>query len=354
MFGSCKKDTNGDNNADAFDRKVMLTNVGNNLIVPAYNNFQQAVIQYDSSVTDFCQNPDASKLLTLQQKFKLAYIAWEYCCSFEFGPAEQLYLSKSVNTFPTDVTQINSNIQAGSYDLNAVMNLDAKGLPAFDYLLFGVGADNSAILIKYTSDGDAGKRKQYLMDLSADTKNKIGAVVAQWKDGYLDAFINNTGTDIGSSTSYLYNEFLKSYEGLKNYKFSLPLGRMAGQTTTSPEKVEAYYSGISGELAKHHWNSTKYIWEGRDLNGVDGAGFQEYLASVEGGGTLITQTLQQQANIEATFAALPGGKLSDIIIQQFDKADAINTELQKLTRFYKSDFSSLLGIAITFNSGDGD
>jgi uncharacterized protein len=355
MLGACKKNTADDTNAAAaFDRKAMLANIGNNLIMPAYHNFQSAALSFDSAVSAFEQQPNGPNLSALQQQFKVTYKAWEYCCSYEFGPAEQFYLSKNINTFPTDITQINSNIGAGTYDLNAVMNLDAKGLPAFDYLLFGIGADRDAIVLKYTTDADAVKRKRYLLNLSADMKQKIGAVVAEWEASYLVSFTNNTGTDIGSSTSYLYNEFLKSYEGLKNYKFSIPLGRMSGQTTTSPEKVEAYYSGISTELAKDHWTSTYNIWEGKDKNGVDGIGFREYLAGVEGGSALVTQTNQQQANVEAALAALPSGKLSDIIVQQVGRADAVNTELQKLTRFYKSDLSSLLGIAITFNSGDGD
>jgi hypothetical protein len=35
-------------------------------------------------------------------------------------------------------------------------------------------------------------------------------------------------------------------------------------------------------------------------------------------------------------------------------ATNFHTELQKHTRFFKSDMSSLLGLAITFSSGDGD
>jgi predicted lipoprotein len=356
IFVACKKDPTEDNNTsgESFDRKAMLTNIGTNLIVPAYQNFQKAVLNFDSSIIAFTQNPDATNLLIVQQNFKVAYKAWEYCDPFGFGPAEQHYLGKNVNTFPTDVAQIAANINSGSYDLNAVMNLDAKGLPAFDYLLFGIGADNEAILGKYTSDADAAKRKQYLTNLSTDLKGKITIVVSEWKSGYLNAFVNNIGTDIGSSTSYLYNEFLKSYEAIKNYKFGIPLGKMSGQTSALPEKVEAYYSGISSELAKDHWKSIKNIWEGESLNGTDGMGFQEYLLSVEGGEDLNVQTLQQQANVEVTLAGLPSGKLSDAITQQFTKVEPVHTELQKMTRFYKSDLSSLLGITITFSSGDGD
>lgn len=354
-LGACKKETKDDNTTDsAFDRKAMLTNMGTNLIIPGYQKLQATVQLLDSSIVLFNQQPDETNLLSVQQNFKAAYIAWEYCSSFEFGPAEQLYLGKNVNTFPTDVAQMNANINSGSYNLDAIANWDAKGLPAMDYLLFGVGADNAAIVLKYTTDASATNRKQYLANISTDMKTKVNTVLTAWRGGYYETFINSTGTDIGSSTSYLYNAFVMGYEILKNYKFSLPLGRMSGQTTTSPEKVEAFYSGYSTELAKAHWNSAYEVWEGKGLNGVDGIGFHEYLQSVEGGADLITQTQQQQAKVLTAFAAMPAGRLSDAIVQQFDKVDAVNTELQKLTRFYKSDMSSLLGITITFNSGDGD
>lgn len=352
---ACKKETNGDSITDSsFDRKAMLTNMGTNLIIPGYQRLQAAVLLLDTSIAQFNQNPDEANLVVVQQNFKAAYKAWEYTCSFEFGPAEQQFLGKNINTFPTDVNQINTNIVSGSYNLDAIANWDAKGLPALDYLLFGVGTDNAAIVVQYTTDPSAANRKQYLAGISIDMKNKINIVLGAWKGGYLETFVNSTGTDIGSSTSYLYNGFVMGYEVLKNYKFSLPLGRMMGQTAPAPEKVEAYYSGYSSELAKDHWSSTKDIWEGKGLNGIDGIGFHEYLLSVEGGTDLIVKTQQQQTNVVNVWAAMPAGRLSDAITQQFDKVDAVNTELQKLTRFYKSDMSSLLGITITFNSGDGD
>jgi uncharacterized protein len=43
-----------------------------------------------------------------------------------------------------------------------------------------------------------------------------------------------------------------------------------------------------------------------------------------------------------------------LVAQNHPTVDALHTELQKHTRFFKSDMSSLLGIAITFSSGDGD
>ena len=47
-------------------------------------------------------------------------------------------------------------------------------------------------------------------------------------------------------------------------------------------------------------------------------------------------------------------KLSELVVNDPAKAEAIFTELQKMTRFIKGDMSSILGIAITYSSGDGD
>jgi hypothetical protein len=51
---------------------------------------------------------------------------------------------------------------------------------------------------------------------------------------------------------------------------------------------------------------------------------------------------------------LPASNLSTAISNDFNRVDEVHTELLKLTRFYKSDLSSLIGIAVTYSSGDGD
>ena len=78
------------------------------------------------------------------------------------------------------------------------------------------------------------------------------------------------------------------------------------------------------------------------------------MQKVVGGNELLALTAEQVAVVDAKFNALPNIKLANAITQQFQLVDDVHTELQKSTRFYKSDMSSLLGIAITYSSGDGD
>ena len=253
---ACKKKDKQDEDDEKadFDRKPMLENIGSNIIIPSYENLNTAVNKLDSAILDYTANPDLTRLTNTQNLFKDAYKAWVACSMFEFGPAETALLRVNVNTFPTTVATIESNITNGTYDLSSVSNLSAKGFPAIDYLLFGIGADNNAILAEYVSGTNAANRKQYLNDISAEIKSKVNSVYNSWIPGggnYYNTFVNSTGTSSGSSTALLVNQLNQDLEIAKNYRCGIPLGKNSGGVLY-PEQVEAYYSGISKDLALLH------------------------------------------------------------------------------------------------------
>jgi hypothetical protein len=78
-------------------------------------------------------------------------------------------------------------------------------------------------------------------------------------------------------------------------------------------------------------------------------------ATAVGGIELIAETEKQVSNINTVLSSIDdNADLSQLINANSSKVSDLNTELQKLTRYYKSDMSSVLGIAITYTSGDGD
>jgi hypothetical protein len=181
-------------------------------------------------------------------------------------------------------------------------------------------------------------------------------VADAWNGNYKSQFLNANGTESGSSTSTFYNEFVKSFEALKNFKVGLPLGKRPGQTNVMPELVEARYSGKSLEFLKLHIQNLDQIWKGKPYNSdVDGVGFKEYLESVEGGRELIILSESQMMNVTKAVNEIPTtARFSELLTAEPFKIETLHTELQKQTRFFKSDMSSVLGIAITYSSGDGD
>lgn len=350
-FSSCEKTSEGDN---GYDRKPLLENYANNLIIPAYTSLQTSVNDLQSKINTLNADVSEANLVAAQNAWKAAYLKWQYANSYNFGPAAEEGLQKSlveeIGTFPVSTTKINNAITTGTYNLND-FNRDARGFLAAEHLLFSLTDDQASVLQSLQDQ----TRRQYLADVTGNIKTKVDAVLNTWNTSYKTTFLSNTGTDVGSSVSALYNEFVKSFESIKNFKVALPLGLRPGQVQTEPTKVEAYYSGTSIEMLKAHYDAVEDIWYGRDKNGNDGPGFREYLEETVGGPALIISTEAQMNAIRTALASLDNQqRLSAQLATNPEPVNNVHTELQNHIRFFKSDLSSLLGIVITYSSGDGD
>lgn len=353
-FTACNNNSNNNENATAFDRKAMLQNYAEQVIIPAYEQLLVQTQALNSAVNGFVQNPANNTLQTAQTALENALLAWQQANAFNFGPAGEMGIRKSLNdeigVFPISVTKTENYINNGDTSF-ANFDRDTRGFYALDYLLFNNVADS--VIASFTDN----KRKNYLMACTNHLLRSIMLVNNAWQGAYKNDFVNNTGTDIGSSLSVFYNEYVKSFEALKNFKFGIPLGLRPGQTKPLPQNVEAYYSGLSVKLALAHWQAVKNVWNGVSIiNPLKGGiGLKDYLKSVTGGETLVGSTQAQMAAVDFAFSQINANeKLSDQISTNFDKVNNIHTELQKQTRFLKSDLSSLIGVAITYSSGDGD
>jgi predicted lipoprotein len=347
VFASCDRNKNN-SDGNAFDRKPMLENYADKLIVPAFGQFQQKVNALQTATDSYVQQTDAPHLDALKTAWTDAVKAFQFCNNYNFGPAVSSTgtLTEDIATFPVDVVELEQFIANEDYSLNN-FSRDTRGFFGIEYLIF----DNDALSKFNNTDGN--KRKLYLSAIVNDIKSRTDNVVSGWNT-YRNTFVNATGTDAGSSASLLFNSFLIGFEFNKNFKLALPLGLRAGQTTSEPAKVEAYYSGISTELIELNFENTMQIYFGNDTEGVEGKGFDDYLKAVDGGTQLVDETTVQMNKVKTAIDNIPAGKLSDLIVSNPQPANTAHTEMQKLTRYIKSDMSSLLGISITYSSGDGD
>lgn len=353
FFMACESKNNNPT-SNGFDRKVMLENYADNFIKPSFIDLQAKTTLLQTTINTFLSNPTTNNLTAAQIAWENAYLSFQAANAYNFGAAGEDGLRKSlleeIATFPASETKIESNV-ANNVMILSDFNRDNRGFLAIEYLLFDLQDDNAKILKSF----EAKSRKNYLLTLINKLQGQVDEVVSSWNGTYRNEFVNNAGKEAGSSTSVFYNEFVKSFENLKNFKVSLPLGKRPGQIQTEPTKVDAYYSGKSLKMMKAHFANIENLWYGKNKNGVQGIGLKQYLASVEGGNALITATETQLKSVNSAFAALPDNiRFSQQINTNTAAVDNLNTELQKLTRFFKSDMSSLLGISITYMSGDGD
>lgn len=347
-FSSCDSDT-GEMMTPGFDRAVLLSSMGNDLIIPNFEALQSSVDEMARAAETFAQTSSEADLLALRQAWEQAVLDHQHCSAFGFGPANLLLgpYAEVLGVFPVNEAEVEQNMLNPDFDLANSFDRDVRGFYAVEYLIFGDGLSDAELIAGFDQN-----RKDYLLLIITELKSTFDAIVSEWNTGYLQAFIENDGTAAGSSISLLYNSFVKDYENLKNFKVELPAGLSAGQSGPDARLVEAYYSGISRDLIEAHFASPKNIWQGFARDGEAIIGFDDYLNAVVGGPELVTQTEAAIQDIEQAIADLPAGRLSDQVANP--NLAALRDELQSNTANFKSSMSSLLGISITFNSGDGD
>lgn len=345
---ACKKET-PDTDESNFNRTEMLVEYRDVFILPAFSNAEAKSDRLLQAANNFTSSQSADQLILLQSAWMDASLSWQSACMYNFGPAAEAGLNKSlqeeVATFPVSISKINNIISTATWNLND-FNRDARGFYAIEYLIFDTLNATENVIDRFQNPATS----NFLIALCQDLKNRISTVKSAW-NSYGNEFVNNAGTDAGSSVSIMYNEFVKSYEALKNFKFGLPLGLRPGQVSVDPTLLEARFSHKSYQLAHEHFIALVKIYRG--IN--ETKSFKGYLKTVTGGEALVASTEQQLAVLIGQFDALDENLDMQNRIQSSPQALIdIHTELQKNTKNFKSEMSSLLGIAITYASGDGD
>lgn len=359
-FNACKKTKKEDEITpeDSFDKSGMLANIGDNLIIPAYATLKVSIDSLQLSSNLFVSNPTFTTLTDLQTKFLQAYKNYEGCSTFEFGPAENEYFRTNFNIFPCDTLQINNKIANADYTFAAASDLDAKGLPALDYLLYGSNQDNNLVLVKFTTDVNASNAKTYLTALINELKTKCDAVNNGWSatgGNYISTFKNNTGSDVGGSIGMLVNQLNYDLELLKNAQVGIPLGKKT-LGVAQPTKVEALYSTQSLMLVTALLKSIENIYLGRNASNSDGLGLDDYLGHIgtQYGSGSLNDAIKNKFNLAKNKLSLIPGTLSNAVISNVSTVDAAYIELQQLVILLKVDMPSALGVSITYVDSDGD
>ena len=351
LLASCGKDSTPAPAEAGFSREAFLKFTVDYWITPGFTKLESDCDSLVLAAEGFRQSPGEASLAKLRQNWKTAFLTWQRLNAFQFGPAGEDGIRKSlfeeIGLFPVRRTGIDQILQTGQFNM-ADFNRDTRGFLCLDYLLF---AGTDADILPRLSQIHA---SNYLVAVATHIRDQVKRVRNTWASSYGKTFLEQKGTEVGSSTSLVYNSFVKSYEGLKNFKVALPLGKRPGQTSTDTTLLEACYSGLAMEAIQAHFQGISDYWNGGGFHAkIQGPGFSTYLRSVEGGPALVVSTQNQISVVQTTMTQV-NGRTNSLFAAADPSLENLNTELQKLTRYFKSDMSSILGIAITFSSNDGD
>ena len=336
-------------------RGMIASNLANNLIIPAYENLSLEVDDLVAKVEVFNANPTEENLLAAQDAVKNSRLAWQSAAIYMFGPAEEIALRKSLNTYPTDANQIEANIETGDYILSSLANQAAVGFQAIAYLVHAETSEK--VIEQFTSMPQANSRKQYLLDLVSDIQTRVNSALDGWNNeggNYLTNFTEEAalGIDVGSSLSIIVNSIDLHFQRFtRDGKVAIPAGvRSAG--VPRPKAVEAFYGGYSVELLQASILAYEQLFLGIGVSDVDGESLYDYLVAIDAkdlGDDIVSQFAATQNAVSQLVDPLGTQIETDL-----ESLTTVFLEMQKLVVFFKSDMASLMGISITNQDNDGD
>jgi len=349
LVPSCKKDCK---TSQCFDRKTMLTDIGNNVILPAFEEFAAKAQALEEQSVTFANTPNINELITLQNRWKETAYAIKKIELFKVGPVNDNFAYANIDFWPVRTNDVNNYFNNATTITAADLSTKGstvKGSPVIEYLIFAHAGGNIAVLDRFNTDADAAKRKDYLKALCTNLNGTAQMLNNAWKNNYLQTFLAADGTDINSSCNSLVNELLATEDYVKGMKVGYPAGKKDG--TLYPENVEAYQSGES----IHFIENNLTIFE-TTFTGGTGQGLDDYLNFVgaESDGVLLSKKIIDQFAVCQSKCGAINLPLSDAVTQQPDKVTELYNELQKLLVYLKVDMVNNLGITITFNDNDGD
>lgn len=362
FFVGCGKDsqTTKEEDSNSIDRKALLANLADNIIVPAYADFKLKFNVMLAKSDAFAAQPNNANLLALRTAWQEAYITWQKVELFDFGPGQTFAIRSHFNIFPTNETTIQANITSGTANLELPANYASQGFPALDYLINGVASTDAEIVAYFSTGADATKRVNYLKKVVAQMNTTFTSVYNAWEGDFANTFKSKTAIDAGSSTSTLINGFVLNYERyIRSGKIGIPAGVLT-PGTTFPEKVEAFYKkDLSLTLAKTAQQASFDFYNGKAYNAnTAGYSIKSYLTSLGAkdvaSGKLLSATITEQFEVCATkLDALDNNLSSQVINNNQPMVDAY-TEMQKLVRLLKVDMTSAMSITISYTDNDGD
>ena len=338
---------------DLFDRSIMLEFWANHIIIPSINNFETKLNHMNGLVSNFIENPSSENLLQLREGWLAAYKNWQYIEMFDIGLAEEIYFKNRMNIFPANVQRIENNIISQSYDLDEPVNFSSQGFAALDYLLFGLGSQDSIIIEKFTNSNYA----SYLANVTVRMIELTALIKGHWEGDYLESFINADGNTATSSINLLINDFVYYFEkGYRANKFGIPSGVFSGAPL--PDRIEAFHGTIYSQiLALEASKAVSQFFNGQSYDNpeVTGLSLKHYLDYVE---LDMNDKLSDRINAQLQASK---GKITTLNANFKKQIEENNTEMlltydaiQSIVVMFKVDMLQKLNISVDYADADGD
>lgn len=359
---ACSKTNDPVDAFQSFDRKSMLTNLGNNVIIPSFDTFYQKSDLLDIAIAAYTADlKNEQKLVAVQLAWIEMAKAWKQASVFKQGPIEDKFLLSNIDFSSKgsylNVTLLEKAISDGTTIDNAYIETKGatvKGIHAIEYLIFDKAKINANIIGGFTGIAGA-KRTSYLKALSVNLKNQAKIILDDWKNGYVSTFINADNRDINSSLGILSNKLIDLIYTVRDERMGAPKGNRNGGVP-QPDLAESVVSESSILLITNELKGIENAFLGRTPTGTDGIGLDDLLDKLEAksGDELLSKKIKNQFSLVYTKLNAIPKTLPIAVVDNKVEVQAAYDEIKRLQVMLEVDMINNLGVLLTFSDNDGD
>ncbi len=357
IFSSCE-DKQKENEFKGNNKKV-LKNWAENIIIPAYGNYQSKVNKLVDDAKSFKKNISSETFNNLRNSWLSTYKAYQKVLIFDIKKANSIHFLGITNTYPCNIDAIQNNIdliaqnKANEVDLEpsfVVKKHTYQGLPALDYLLF-----NANHTLDYYKTEPAKYTVEYIVMLTEALQKNINSIVNYWNQNK-EEYINDTDNSVTGAYAATINAFLRTYEkDIRAAKVGYATGAIKAQNNKpAPEVIEAYYNGkVDKELLKMALVSSQNFFNGKHFsNNKTGESLHSILDSL-GHKDLASSINEQYNKIYTKIESMPKS-LKTTAIDDNASMKSLYDVIQVNVAYYKTQMMAALKVQVGYQDTDGD
>lgn len=276
IVAACKKDetTTTDPTVDFNTMKgLVIEDFTNKVAIASYKDLSDRADAFHTSMQNLNNDPSQTNLEAVRQQWKDMRSVWEKTEAFLFGPVDENSYDPNMDTWPTDVAQMDSLITGtsglGQSDIEQ-LTLSLRGYHPLEYIIWGADGNRQAASLTT-------RQKQYMLGLAADLKGTCNALYQSWIAGekYGDKVLNAGN----GSTAFAKKQdlFIALVDGMAGICDEVGAGKMAEPFDNFDAAiVESPYSGNSIADFKNNITGIQNVYMGKYTE--DGKGINDLIA----------------------------------------------------------------------------
>lgn len=381
VVAACSSGGGGESGpTDSFDRRAMLANIGENVILATYTEFRDAAQELkDATAAARVAVGTSAGVATLDSARNAWIVAtdlWQQAELYQVGPAgseeatlqgeflrDRIYAWPAISTCGIDQEIVNQNHDDPGYFDTAFV--DVYGLYALEYLLFsedpedtcpsGTGID--AAWDALTATELAQRRADYADAVAGNLVSGAQALIDAWSPSggaFLRTFseAGTPGNPYGQAHDAVNDLFGALYYldlMTKDDKLGIPAGiHVECPTATCLDRIESPWAGRSKENIAANLRGWRRVLLGGDTAAA-GIGFDDFLTELGAADVAADVETRTDAAIVAV-EAIPG-TLEEAIASSDPSVAAAHTAVKGVTDILKSQFISVLDLRIPEGPG---